>query len=354
MTLESLGWRAFFSDAFDQYRASELIPARITQEHRNGYLAYSRHGEFRAELAGSFRHRAGSRSRSERPAVGDWVALQFHDNGNQTMIHGVLPRASAFSRKVAGVRSEEQVVAANIDTVFIVAGLDGNFNPRRIERALILAWESGAQPVVVLNKCDLSDALDAQVAEMRNVALGVPVLTASATEGSGLEALTAYAGPGKTVALIGSSGVGKSSITNRLAGMNVQKVEYVSESVGKGRHTTTRRELISLPSGGAIIDTPGMRELQLWDGDQGIGETFDDVEELAAQCRFRDCDHRDEPGCAVAHALADGRLDAGRFGNYRKMQREIAYLASRQDTLARRQQTRAWKRIHMELRRGRR
>ncbi len=350
MTLESLGWNAFFLNAFANSDMPELYPARVAQENKSGYLIFSERGEHRAELAGAFRHRTGQQA--DRPAVGDWVTVRFHDGGH-ALIHGVLPRRSAFSRKTVGLAAQEQVVATNIDTLFIVASLDGNFNPRRVERTLIMAWESGAAPVVVLNKCDLSDDPGARLAEMRDVALGVPVLAISAAEETGFEVLADYTGPGKTVALIGSSGVGKSSIINRLAGEYVQKVEAISGSVNKGRHTTTRRELIVLPSGGTIIDTPGMREMQLWNGEEGIRETFDDVEMLAAGCHFRDCGHRDEPGCAVLAALAGGELDENRFRNYRKMQREIENLAIRQDELARRKQRQEWKRVTMEIRRGR-
>lgn len=348
MTLEQLGWDASFAEAFAPYRVQGHSIGRVTCEHRDSYTILSEHGELRGELSGAFRHHAGQRN--ELPAVGDWAVMTALEQDGLGVIHAILPRKSCFSRKTAGTATEEQIVAANVDTVFIVTGLDANFNLRRIERALILAWESGANPVVVLSKSDLCEELEERTAEVESVALGVPVLVLSAAEGSGLEQLERYTGPGMTVALIGSSGVGKSTLTNKLVGRDVQEVNQVSTSVGKGQHTTTRRELLLLPSGGIVIDTPGMRELGIWNGDQGIRETFEDIESLMENCRFRDCSHEDEPGCAVTAAVAAGQLDPARLRNYRKMLREIEYQATRQDLQAQLRKKEEWKRIHKQVR----
>ena len=243
----------------------------------------------------------------------------------------MLPRRSKFSRRAAGTRDEEQVVAANVDTVFLVTGLDHDFNPRRIERYLVMAWESGAEPVVVLNKADVAADAEGAVREVEAVAPGVAVVRMSAKRGEGVEALLPFVGRGRTVALIGSSGVGKSTIVNRLIGEDVQRTQEVRLGDQRGRHTTTHRELIVLPAGGLVMDTPGMRELQVLVSDRGLRETFDDIEEVAAGCRFTDCRHENEPDCAIREALADGRLDAERYRNYRKLQAEMRQTAARQD-----------------------
>lgn len=349
MNLTDLGWTPFFSNTFEEFNEEGCVPARVALEHRNGYRLYTEHGEMAAEISGRLRHRAAGPG--ELPAVGDWVAVMPLEEEERGIIQHVLPRRSRFSRKVAGSRTEEQIVAANIDTVFIVVGLDANYNPRRVERALILAWESGASPAVVLNKADLCDDLSTFIEEMEAVALGVPVIPISAAEERGLDALARFFTRGSTVALIGSSGVGKSTIINRLVGAEVQDTGGVSDQVGKGKHTTTHRELILLPTGGLIMDTPGMRELQLWHGEEGLQETFEDIEALVEECRFRDCRHNNEPGCAVARAIADGALDRKRFENYRKMQREIAYQSRREDHNAMRAERERWKVVTKEMRR---
>jgi ribosome biogenesis GTPase len=264
--------------------------------------------------------------------VGDWVALKTGSSG--TTIHAVLPRTSQFIRKAAGRRAEEQVVAANVDTVFLVTGLDGDFNVRRIERYLILVWESGAQPIVVLNKADLADDLDRRIAETARVAAGTPVHVTSTRTGAGMDLLAERLAPGKTFALLGSSGVGKSSIVNWLAGDDLLKISEVRESDSRGRHTTSHRQLVVLPGGALVIDTPGMREIQLWDADEGISEVFQDIEALAPGCRFRDCQHRAEPGCAVRAAIDAGELEAGRLENYLKLQDERRSLEARVDERA--------------------
>jgi ribosome biogenesis GTPase len=349
MNLEMLGWSPFFSTHFDAaYAGRGYIAGRVALEHRNVLELQTELGEIPAEVSGRLRHHA--RSRADLPAVGDWVALSRGDGDERGIIHGVLPRKSCFSRSAPGEAAGEQIVAANIDTVFLVTGLDGNYNLRRIERALILAWESGASPVVVLNKADLCDDLERRVAEVEAVALGVSVISVSAAEGRGIGQLEAYMAPGRTAALLGSSGVGKSTITNLLAGRDAQRTGEVSGSVGKGRHTTTRRELIVTPSGGLIIDTPGMRELGLWGDEESLRETFEDIESLAALCRFGDCRHQSEPGCAIRRGLEDGTLDPARLRNYQKMQRELLYLERRQDVNEALRVKREWKQRTKEQR----
>lgn len=349
MNLDSLGWNENLAKAFLEHNADNAFPARVTQQHRDRYVILGVDGERDAVVTGQFRH--DSRSRADFPAVGDWtVAVQPTPN-DQTTIAAVMPRKSAFSRKVAGEVSDEQVLAANVDLAFLVTGLDGNFSLRRIERYLASAWDSGATPVVVLNKTDLCDDLAATLAEVEGVALGADILAISATENSGIDELAAYLKPGTTGVLLGSSGVGKSTIVNALIGHERQAVTNVREADSKGRHTTVSRELIVLPGGGMLIDTPGLRELQLWVGEESLQQSFTDIEELAMNCRFRDCTHGREPGCAVQEALGDGSLDSKRFDSYLRLQRELRYLERRQDAKAAREERDKWKRIAVAIRR---
>jgi ribosome biogenesis GTPase / thiamine phosphate phosphatase len=332
-TLLDLGWDDGFAAAFEPYRREGLVPARVAAQHRGEYAVLGEAGELRTRVSGRLRHDATSTA--ELPAVGDWVVLRH------ATIQGVLPRRSAFSRKAARAPTEEQVLAANIDTVFVVSALDGELNLRRLERYLTLAWESGADPVLVLTKADLCGDVPGALLSVEPVAIGVPVHALSNVTGAGLEQLEAHLAPARTVALLGSSGVGKSSLANRLVGSELQATRAIAEE-GRGRHTTTSRQLIRLPDGALLVDTPGLRELQLWDADDGIHDAFADVDELAAHCRFRDCAHRREPGCAVYAAIDEGRLSLARLQSYRALQRELEHLARKQDARLRSEERRKW------------
>jgi len=330
--LETLGWNAHFASEFESIAASDHQPARVALEFQGLYRLLSEQGELLAEVSGRLRHRASGRA--DFPAVGDWVAISPLAAEKKATIHAILSRISKFSRKIAGEITEEQIVATNVDTIFLVQGLDKNYNLRRIERYLTLAFESGARPVIILSKTDLCEQVDVRTREVESLAMGVPVHAISSKDGSGLDELDRYLEKGRTVAFLGSSGVGKSTLINRLIGEERQKTRDVRETDDRGRHTTVHRELIVLPSGGLLIDTPGMRELQLWEADEGLLNSFGDVEEIAADCRFSDCQHESEPGCAVRDAVQQMRLDVGRLENYRKMRKELAYLDSRQNTRA--------------------
>jgi ribosome biogenesis GTPase len=333
MELAQLGWNHFFEDQFTEFRNKGYLPARIARQDRQVYLAYGEHGEVTAKISGRLRYK--SRSQGDVPAVGDWVVLEPQGTNGTAVIHAVLPRKSRFCRKVAWVKTAEQVLAANVDHVFLVTDLDRDFSVRRIERYLTVAWESGAKPVIVLNKADLCAEIDEHVAQVEAIAFGVPVHVVSALKMQGLESLRQYLSGGGTIALLGSSGVGKSSLINTLVGHDLLKTGAVRESDGKGRHVTTSRQLILIPGGGLIIDSPGMREFQLWADEKSLGGSFEDIEQLAVKCRFRDCQHQAEPGCAVKAAIEEGTLDAGRFRSYVKLKKELRFLAIRKDQRAR-------------------
>lgn len=328
MDLKVYGWSSFFEQNFKTFSARGYLPGRVALEHKHIYRVHTGYGEVLAEVSGKLRYNASLRE--DYPAVGDWVVMAVRAGENRATIQAVLPRKSKFSRKAAGANTAEQIVAANIDTVFLVNALNQEFNVRRNERYLTMAWESGASPVIVLNKADLCGNIAGRVAEVESVAPGVPVHVISCAQNNGLESLSPYLDKkGHTVALLGSSGVGKSTLTNLLTGKELQQVNEVREGDDRGRHTTTYRELILLPSGAMVIDTPGMRELQLWDAGEGLKDTFADIERLARECRFRDCRHEKEPHCAVQKALREEALDPSRFANYLKLQKELELLAGK-------------------------
>jgi len=335
MNLIDLGWNDFFKAQFESTEIKDAIPARIAVQQKDRYIVFCEKGELWAEVAGKFRHKATSKA--DYPTVGDWVIVTVNPGEETAVIHSLLPRRSKFSRKavMAGGpkygdgRTEEQVLSANVDTAFIVSGLDGEYNLRRLERYVAVAWDSGTSPVVLLNKSDLRDDVDTVVSDVQGTIMGVPVHSVSAVTNDGLGILNDYLGKGKTVSFLGSSGVGKSTIINSLLGYDRQKTGEVRESDSHGRHTTTYRELIVLPDAGILIDTPGMREIEIWGDEDGLSKAFDDIEELAARCRFNDCGHGNEPGCAVNEALESGKLDPKRYQNYLKLQKELRRLALR-------------------------
>jgi ribosome biogenesis GTPase / thiamine phosphate phosphatase len=340
LNLHDLGWTDSHTTDFEPHAAAGLVPARVSEQHRGAYVVLAEAGELKADLAGRLSHDAAGAG--ELPAVGDWVAVAPRPDEAAATIQAVLPRTTKFSRKVALAAAEEQVLAANIDTVFLVTSLNEDFNLRRLERYLTLAWESGAQPVIVLTKADLCDDVEARVLAVEAISFGVPVHAISSITGDGLDLVRSHLEPGRTIALLGSSGVGKSTLVNTLAGEELLAVQEIRESDGEGRHTTTHRQLVLLPEGGLVLDTPGMRELQLWESSEGLGEAFSDVEELTARCRFTDCAHRTEPGCAILAALEDGTLEEERWTSYQKLQRELEHLERRLDKRAQSEARKRW------------
>lgn len=320
MSLESLGADATVRNLFQPYAERALMLARVAVSQREHYQLFTETGELSAEISGALRHRTFSAV--EMPVTGDWVAARAVDS-SLAIIEAVLPRKTVFSRRAAGRREEQQPVAANIDLAFLVCGLDADFNLRRLERYMTLAVEAGAEPVVVLNKSDLCADIKTRIAETAEIARAVPIVAASTRTPGGLDGVRAFLAFGRTVALLGSSGVGKSAIVNGLVGEEMRRTQAVREWDNRGRHTTTARELIALPQGGAVIDTPGMRELQLWAGEESLHIAFDDIADIASRCRFRDCGHSGEVGCAIAAAIAEGVVSDERWKSYRKLLGEV-------------------------------
>jgi len=348
VTISNWGWNSYF-EAF--WRAGDwknVVPARVIAQQRKFWRVAGDFGECWAEASGKLRLTA--EGGADWPAVGDWVVAELHGAETSAVIQEVLPRRSKFVRKMAGKKIEEQIMAANVDTALLVSALDGDFNPRRVERYLAQCWESGARPVIVLNKADACEEVREKAIDMERVAIGTAVCVVSAKTGEGFGELEEFLRPGSTLVLLGSSGVGKSTIANRLLGEAVQEVRSVRESDSKGRHTTTARELFVLPGGALLMDTPGLREMQLWDAEGGVAQTFADIDALAAECRFGDCRHEGEPGCAVLAAMDAGTLDRARLENRRKLLREQGFLRRKVDPEARQEQKEQWKKMHRAAR----
>jgi ribosome biogenesis GTPase / thiamine phosphate phosphatase len=347
-TLEALGWDAAWVESFAPFAAEGLTPGRVVAVHRETSIVRDGSGDRPATVSGGFRFAA--LGHADFPTVGDWVALAADG-----VIPAVLPRRSVFkrmasdgSRRSAGI-DDEQIMASNIDLALLVAGLDNDFNLRRIERYLAVAWSSGITPVVVLNKADLADDVDGRLVAVDAIAPGVATVAVSAWTGQGLDELRGHLRPGATAAILGSSGVGKSTLVNALLGEDRQATAEVRGSDSHGRHTTTHRELFELPGGALLVDTPGIRALEVLGADEGVEAAFDDVTDLAATCRFSDCRHDGEPGCAVRAALADGSLSEERLASHRKLERELARVAREGDPRARAEHRRTWRIIQKSV-----
>ncbi len=346
MSLNLDGWSEFFQKSFTDLGDPGLEPARVILAAGGAFRLARAEGECAATLSGRFRH--GVAEGDDYPTVGDWVAI----DPVGLRIESLLPRRTKLSRKVAGKRTREQVVAANVDFVFATMGLDSDFNPRRLERFLATVWESGAVPVVLLTKLDLCPDVETRVREIEDIAAGVDIVALSALDGRGMDRLESRLKPGKTSVLVGSSGVGKSTIINRLLGREVQKTLEVRAGDSRGRHATSHRELFLLPGGSLLIDNPGVREIQLFGSEESLERAFEDVSGLAVGCRFSDCTHTSEPGCAVLAGVAEGSLSPERLASFRALQRELRYLETRKDETAQRAQKQKWRAIHREMRRS--
>lgn len=323
MNVENLGWNDSFAAAFTAYTGKHYDVGRISAEHKTLYEVLTTQGTMPAVVSGKFLHTA--QTPGEFPAVGDWVVLTINEAEQKAVIHAILPRKSRFSRTAAGDTPQEQVIAANVDTLFIVSSLNREFNVRRIERYITMAWESGADPVIVLTKADLCKDLDSCIQAVQQVAWGIPIHVVSAVSGEGLDELQPYFREGNTVVVLGSSGVGKSTLLNAIIGEDVLKTSSIADYKDRGRHTTTYRQLVVVPGRGILIDTPGLRELRLHDDGENVSRTFADIEMLMQRCRFVNCTHNGEPGCAVDGAIDDGSLDPNRYESFLKLQREAAH-----------------------------
>jgi ribosome biogenesis GTPase / thiamine phosphate phosphatase len=350
MSLSEWGYESVDRAAFAALSRPDLLPARVVDERRERWRVVLEEGEALAELSGRLRHEAFDAA--ARPAVGDFVAVATRPSEGRATIHAVLPRRSVLARKEAGRGSAAQLLAANVDAVLLAVGLDGDWNARRLERYVAFAWESGAQPLVVLTKADLHTDLTAVRGETEALAPGVPVVTVSARTGAGLAALAEHLPPRRTAALVGSSGVGKSTLLNALLGADVQAVNDLRARDARGQHTTTQRSLFALPGGALLVDTPGLRELGLLADDESVAAAFAEIEALAAGCRFRDCTHGSEPGCAVLAAVTAGSLPAERLEAFHRLAREAAWQRRKSDPLARQAEERRWRAIQRSVRRN--
>lgn len=324
MSLKAYGWNDTRAEYWEKNAPPGTIPARVISEHRDRYRIHTEKGDLTARLSGRSNHQASEAE--DYPTVGDWVAVTPDPSGDQAIIQRILPRQSKFSRKTVGKKTEEQVIAANLDTVWIVTSFDFDLNPARLERYVTMVSESGSQPVVILAKADLVPDPETVVTDLAGRMSSVPIIASSTKTRGGLEPLKKLLSPGTTIALLGSSGVGKSSLINHLAGREVMSTAPVREKDGKGRHTTTHRELILLPDGTLLLDTPGMRELQLWGPEESLEKSFSDIEALASECRFSNCNHESEPGCAIITAQEKGLLSPERVNSFRKLRQELAEL----------------------------
>lgn len=343
MKIEQYGWNTSWQEKVTTSGA----PGRVTLEHKNLYRVVTEQGEWLCSLSGKYRHQY---SGIQFPCVGDWVMVEQMPGEARGIIHQVLPRISQFSRKEAGETANIQLIAVNIDFVFLTMSLNNDFNIRRLERYLLAAWDSGANPIIVLTKKDQCSDIEPFLCQVKKIAVGVPVHAVSARTGEGIETLHTHLSGSKTGALLGSSGVGKSSLINALSGSEQMAVQDIREDDSKGRHTTSHREMVLLPEGGLMIDTPGMREFQLGDYSEGIETGFRDVEELTSSCRFRDCVHRDEPGCRVQEALQTGELDPGRYQSYLKLTRELAHMERKSNAAAQKAARAKWKQVTKDSR----
>ncbi|MFH0862228.1 MAG: ribosome small subunit-dependent GTPase A [Candidatus Altiarchaeota archaeon] len=344
MDLSAFGWDDGFEKGFRCFREGGLSPARVVDSNRHIYNLMSEGGPVMGKLSVKFRK--GCHSKEDYPTVGDWVAFRQNDQTGYAGIHGMLGRRSKFSRKVAGKASQEQVIAANIDTIFVVSGLDEDFSIRRLERYTTLAADSNAELVFILNKADICDNLPQVISEVAGLFKGVPVYALSALDNTGVEQLLPHLKAGKTVVFIGSSGAGKSTIVNRLLGEERQKTGPVSAHDGRGRHITSSKNLIVLPGGSIVIDTPGLKEVQLLCSGKGLKNAFSDIEEYAGECKYRNCTHTNEPGCAVLSAVNDGLIPEDRLKSYHKLKREIAYNLTRHDDKFKNKRGKFWKNIN--------
>lgn len=349
MLIEELGWSPRFAEAFESLAAKGCSPGRVVSQHSD-YTVVTAEGAVRCIPAGRLKFHAGTAR--ELPVIGDWVAVRIEKNQATSFITQVLPRKSSLVRKVPGDPTQAQAIAANIDIAFLVSGLDLEFNPARIERYIVFARESGAEPVIVLNKSDLCTALEEARSIVKEIAGDIPVVVTSTKQESGVAGLRRYLGIGITGALLGSSGVGKSSILNSLLGEDRMRVQETFDDSSEGRHTTTHRELVLLPNGGMVIDTPGLRELQLWGDGTGVEDSFDDIAVIALQCKFSNCSHETEPGCAVRQALDNGTLGPDRFGSYLKMKEELSRLQGQRAARNRIDSKRKWKQRTTEYRKN--